>query len=109
MIGLPARGQIYLASGVTDMRKGMPGLAALVASGLDKEPLSGDVFVFRGRRGDQIKVLWYSGRFVWPKANEGTVRLSGAQFAMMENSLFGGPGGIPRGTNLTGKKGVNTP
>ena len=57
MIGLPARGQIYLASGVTDRPKGMPGLAALVASGLNKELLSGDVFVFRGRQRDQIKVL----------------------------------------------------
>ena len=96
MIGLPARGQIYLAAGVTDMRKGMPGLTALVVAGLNKEPLSGDVFVFRGRRGDQIKVLWYSGdginlyikrlergRFIWPKANEGTVHLSTAQFAML--------------------------
>jgi transposase len=43
------------------MRKGMPGLAALVAASLDKDPLSGDVFVFRGRKGDQIKVLWFSG------------------------------------------------
>ena len=61
MIGLPTRGQIYPAAGTTDMRKGIPGLSALVTAGLNKEPLSGDVFVFRGRRGDQIKALWYSG------------------------------------------------
>ena len=96
MIQPPARSRIYLAAGITDMRKGMPGLAALVKSGLDKEPLSGDVFVFRGRRGDQIKVLWFSGdginlyikrlergRFVWPNANEGNVLLSMAQFSML--------------------------
>ena len=53
--------QIYLAAGKTYMRKGIPGLSALVQVGLNKEPLSGDVFVFRGRRGDQIKVLWFSG------------------------------------------------
>ena len=61
MIQPPAGSQIYLASGKTDMRKGMPGLSALVKLSLEKEPLSGDVFVFRGRRGDQIKVLWFSG------------------------------------------------
>ena len=47
MIQPPSRSQIYLAAGVTDMRKGMPGLAALVKTGLAKEPLSGDVYVFR--------------------------------------------------------------
>ena len=74
----------------------MPGLTALVKSALGKEPYSGDVFVFRGRRGDLIKVLWFSGdgtnlylkrlergRFVWPSANEGVAQLSAAQFAML--------------------------
>lgn len=96
MITPPARAQICLAAGVTDMRKAMPGLAALVTVALGKEPLSGDVFVFRGRRGDLIKVLWFSGdgtnlyikrlergRFIWPNANEGTALLSAAQFSML--------------------------
>lgn len=96
MITPPARAQIWLAAGVTDMRKGMPGLAAVVTVALGKEPLSGDVFVFRGRRGDLIKVLWFSGdgtnlyikrlergRFIWPNANEGTALLSAAQFSML--------------------------
>ena len=61
MITLPARSQIWLAAGITDMHKGMPGLAAFIVAPLAKDPLSGDVFVFRGRRGDQIKVLWFSG------------------------------------------------
>ena len=100
MIQPPSRSQIFLAAGITDMRKGMPGLAALVKSGLAKEPLSGDVFVFRGRRGDQIKVLWFSGdginlyikrlergRFVWPNANEGTVLLTPAQFSMLMEAI----------------------
>lgn len=47
MITPPARSGIFLVSGTTDMRKGMPGLAALVRSALDKEQLNGDVFVFR--------------------------------------------------------------
>ena len=100
MIQPPSRSQIFLAAGITDMRKGMPWLAALVKSGLSKEPLSGDVFVFRGRRGDQIKVLWFSGdginlyikrlergRFVWPNANEGTVLLTPAQFSMLMEAI----------------------
>ena len=96
MITPPARSGIFLVSGTTDMRKGMPGLAALVRSALDKEPLNGDVFVFRGRRGDLIKVLWFSGdgtnlyikrlergRFIWPSVDEGTVKLTAAQFSML--------------------------
>ena len=47
MIQAPAGCKLYLAAGVTDMRKGMPGLAALVKVGLDKEPLSGDVPISR--------------------------------------------------------------
>lgn len=92
MINPLARSQIWLAAGVTDMRKGMPGLAALVTSSFGKDSLSGDVFVFRGRRGDQIKVLWFSGdgvnlyikrlergRFVWPSAHECTALLTAAR------------------------------
>lgn len=82
------------------MRKGIPGLTALVKAGMDMEPLSGDVFVFRGRRGDQIKALWFSGdginlyikrlergRFVWPGAEEGNVLLTPAQFSMLLEAI----------------------
>lgn len=100
MIQAPAGSQIYLAAGQTDMRKGIPGLSALVKVALNKEPLSGDVFVFRGRRGDQIKVLWFSGdgtnlyikrlergRFIWPTAAEGMVYLTPAQFSMLIEAI----------------------
>ena len=100
MIQAPAGSQIYLAAGKTDMRKGIPGLSALVQVGLNKDPLSGDVFVFRGRRGDQIKVLWFSGdginlyikrlergRFIWPSVDEGTVFLTPAQFSMLVEAI----------------------
>ena len=100
MIQPPSGSQIYLAAGKTDMRKGITGLSALVKVALDKNPLSGDVFVFRGRRGDQIKVLWFSGdginlyikrlergRFVWPSADEGTVYLTPAQFSMLIEAI----------------------
>lgn len=96
MIATPTRAQIWLCAGITDMRKGMPGLSALVKSSLGMEPYSGDVFVFRGRRGDQIKVLWYSGdgvnlyikrlergRFIWPLSADGAVLLTASQFSML--------------------------
>jgi transposase len=58
MMGLPAGTRIWIAAGVTDMRAGMNGLAAKVQMTLAEEPLSGHVFVFRGRRGNVVKVLW---------------------------------------------------
>lgn len=96
MIGLPAGTRVCLAAGVTDMRKGMGSLAALVQTALENDPFCGHLFVFRGRRGDVVKVLWWSGdgmclfmkrlehgRFVWPQATTGTVVLSAAQLAML--------------------------
>ena len=62
MIGLPSGTRIWLAAGRTDMRRGFDGLAALAQSALEQEPFSGHVFVFRGRRGDIIKLLWWDGQ-----------------------------------------------
>jgi transposase len=63
---------------------------------LERDPFSGHAFVFRGKRGDLLKVLWWSGdgmclltkrlekgRFVWPQATSGTVYLSPAQLSML--------------------------
>ena len=96
MIALPAGTRVWLAAGVTDMRKGMDGLAALAQTTLAENPFSGHVFVFRGRRGDLVKLLWFDGdglclfakrlergRFVWPQALSGTVALSPAQLSML--------------------------
>lgn len=96
MIGLPAGTRIWLAAGVTDMRSGFNGLAAKVETALQADPFSGHVFVFRGKRGDLLKILWWSGdglfllakrlergRFVWPQATEGSVSLSAAQLSML--------------------------
>ena len=57
VIAAPGSARVWLAAGVTDMRKGMNGLAAIVQMALTEQPYSGDVFVFRGRRGDQVKLL----------------------------------------------------
>ena len=96
MIALPAGTRVWVAAGVTDMRKGMDGLAALVQTTLAENPFSGHIFVFRGRRGDLVKLVWFDGdglclfakrlergRFVWPQATSGTVALSAAQLSML--------------------------
>ncbi len=61
LMGLPSGSRIWLAAGFTDLRKGMDGLSALVQTALHESPYSGHIFVFRGRRGDKVKVLWHSG------------------------------------------------
>jgi transposase len=96
MIALPTGTRVWLAAGVTDMRKGMNGLAALVQTTLTENPFSGHVFAFRGRRGDLLKLLWFDGdgmcllakrlergRFVWPQAQSGSVSLTAAQLSML--------------------------
>ena len=61
MIALPAGVRVWLAAGATDMRKGFDGLAGLVQTQLLEDPFSGQLFVFRGRRGDRVKILWWDG------------------------------------------------
>ena len=60
---IPVRGdvRVWLASGVTDMRRGMNTLALQVQEALGRDPHGGDLFVFRGRRGDLLKILWHDG------------------------------------------------
>lgn len=57
MIAPPPGIRVWLAAGVTDMRKDFDGLAALVQQHLGQDPFSGQLFAFRGRRGDLVKVL----------------------------------------------------
>jgi transposase len=61
MMGMPHGARIWLACGATDMRRGFDGLAALVQTQLAADPYAGHLFVFRGRRGNRLKILWYSG------------------------------------------------
>lgn len=96
MLGPPNGARIWIVSGFTDLRKGFEGLSTLVQTALSANPFSGELYIFRGRRGDRIKVLWYSedglclfykrlssGKFVWPQATSGTVCLSAAQLSML--------------------------
>lgn len=78
------------------MRCGFDGLAAKVQTQLQVDPFSGHLFVFRGRRGDRIKILWWDGtgmclfakrlegnHFVWPQATDGCCELTSAQLSML--------------------------
>ena len=62
MITPPAGTRVWLAAGVTDMRKGFDGLAILVQEKLQRDPFGGQIFVFRGRRGYLLKALWWDGQ-----------------------------------------------
>ena len=71
--------KVWLATGHTDMRCGFPSLALRVQEVLKHEPLSGHLFVFRGRRSDILKIIWHdgSGRLpVYPTAGERPVHLA---------------------------------
>jgi transposase len=96
MIALPAGTRIWIVAGVTDLRAGFTGLSARVQTKLEQDPFSGHVFVFRGRRGHLLKLLWWDGqglclfakrlergRFLWTKAEDGSVCLSRAQLSML--------------------------
>jgi len=100
MIPVAASVRIWIATGHTDMRKGMQGLALLVQEGLGRDPFAGDVFVFRGRGGSLIKALWHDGiglslyakrldrgRFVWPVTVDGVVALTAAQMSYLLEAI----------------------
>jgi transposase len=115
VILVPPGVRILLAARPVDFRKGMDGLAALsalptslrgigqrpmVQQALQADPFQGDVFIFRPRRADRVKILVYdgtglclyskrleAGRFCWPSPAEGVVRLSAAQLATLLEGL----------------------
>ena len=61
MIAFPAGVKVWIAGGVTDMRRGMNSLALQIQQGLGRDPFAGEIFCFRGRRGDLVKLLWHDG------------------------------------------------
>src|ERR1700761_4844705 len=100
MISVPSGLRVWLAGGVTDLRRGMDGLALQVQQGLGRDPHAGDLFVFRGRRGTSIKVLWHDGvgmslyakrlehgRFIWPSPADGAVAISAAQLGYLLDGI----------------------
>jgi len=96
MIPVPAGVHVWLATGHTDMRRGFDGLALTVQETLKQDPHAGHLFVFRGKRGHLIKVLWHDGqgmclfckrlergRFIWPTPADGAVTISPAQLGYL--------------------------
>ena len=99
MISFGSDVRVFVATQPIDFRRGVHGLVALVAEG-GGEPYSGDVFVFRSKRSDRLKLLVFDGSglvlatkwleeggFAWPPVREGTMRVTGAQLAMLIEGL----------------------
>ncbi len=100
MIPVPANVRVWIATGHTDMRRGMTGLARQVQEILKRDPHAGDVYLFRGKRGDLIKCLWHDGlglslyakrlergKYVWPSAVDGVIAISASQMACMLEAI----------------------
>jgi transposase len=96
MIGVPPGVRVWIATGHTDMRRGMTSLALQVQEALKRDPHGGDLYVFRGKSGKLIKILWHDGlgmslyakrlergRFIWPSSAEGAVVITPAQLGYM--------------------------
>ena len=97
MIAFSSDTKVWIAGGVTDMRCGMNSLALKVQQGLGRGPHAGEIFCFRGRRGDLVKLLWHdgvgmslyakrleAGKFIWPTGGSGeAVQVSAAQLGYL--------------------------
>ena len=96
MISFAGGMRVWLATGHVDMRKGFGSLARVVQDVLKRDPHVGDFYVFRGRRGDLVKIVWHDGqgaclftkrlergRFIWPSVADGAVTISAAQLAYL--------------------------
>jgi transposase len=96
MIPVASGVRVWIATGHTDMRRGMNTLALQVQEALKRDPNGGDLYVFRGKSGKLIKILWHDGlgmslyskrlergRFVWPQASDGAVVITSAQLGYM--------------------------
>ena len=97
MIAFPAGVRVWIAGGVTSMRRGMNTLALTVQQGLGRDPHAGEILCFRGRKGDLVKLLWHdgvgmslytkrleAGKFIWPTSGSGeAVQISAAQLGYL--------------------------
>ena len=92
--------RVMVAAKPVDFRKGAEGLAALVREAMGADPFSGTVYVFRARRADRIKLIYWDGtgvclfakrledgKFRWPKIEDGIIRLTAAQLSALVEGL----------------------
>ena len=100
MIGPTGAVRVMVATRPVDFRKGAEGLAALVREAMQCDPFSGTIYVFRARRADRIKLIFWDGtgvcllakrledgKFCWPKIQDGAIVLSAAQFQALLEGL----------------------
>ena len=100
MIGPTGQVRVLVATRPVDFRKGMDGLAALVKEQLRSDPFSGAIYVFRAKRADRVKLIWWDGtglclfakrleedKFRWPKIEDGVMRLTAAQLQALLEGL----------------------
>ena len=100
MIGPHGTVRVMMATKPVDFRKGAEGLAALVREVIQVDPFSGVVYVFRAKRADRIKLVFWDGtgvvlvakrleggEFRWPRIQDGAMRLSAAQFSALFEGL----------------------
>ena len=92
--------QVLVATKPVDFRKGADGLAAIVQQALAADPFCGAIYVFRSKRSDRVKLLWWdgtgiclmtkrleSGQFRWPPIEDGMMRLSAVQMSALLEGL----------------------
>lgn len=97
---VPSGVRIWIATSHTDMRHGMYGLALQVQQTLKRDPHAGDLFIFRGRKGDLCKILWHEGVglslyakrldrgwFIWPSASDGAIAIPASALACMLDGI----------------------
>ena len=100
MIPVASGVRVWIATGHTDMRRGMNSLALTVQEALKRDPHGGDLYVFRGKSGKLIKILWHDGlgmslyakrlekgRFIWPSPADVVVGISASQLAYMLDGI----------------------
>ncbi len=100
MIGPTGAVRVFVATRPVDFRKGAEGLAALVREDMKSDPFSGAVYVFRAKRADRVKLIFWdstgvclfakrleNGAFRWPSMQDGVIRLSAAQFSALLEGL----------------------
>jgi len=100
VISLAPGTKVFLACRPVDLRNGFDGLAAKVQQMIGADPFSGQLFLFRGKRGDYLKALYWDGsglclfakrlekgKFVWPPIVDGAVTLTPAQLALLIEAM----------------------